>query len=274
MYKEELQRRKAKIQELILQAKLKPFEKAIIEANKQVYLKFRIKQAIKIIESAHKIFKDDLAIAFSGGKDSLVSLHLVLQTLGKDIQVIYNHTTVEFPETVKYVTWLAKEWKLNLVIAKPEIPFFSMVKQMGWASHENRWCCRTHKDSPAHEIMVKKRITAEITGTTRTESVYRRSLRPFMLPKREPAIIRIHPIYDWNQWEVWKYIEDKNLPYNPLYDIGYQRIGCWCCPINGVSHYKRLRKTHQKLYSFLSSFQPTHPIIARLPGQEIYVNDT
>jgi phosphoadenosine phosphosulfate reductase len=270
----ELQKRKAKIQELILKVKLKPFEKDIIKANDRIYLRFRVKQAIKILEFAQKMFRGKLAFAFSGGKDSLVSLHLALQTIGKDTPIIYNHTTVEFPETVKYVTWLANEWKLNLIIAKPEISFFSMVKQMGWASHENRWCCRTHKDSPAHEIMAQEGIIAEVTGTTRTESVYRRSLRPFMLPKREPAIIRIHPLYDWNQWEVWRYIKDKNLPYNPLYDIGYQRIGCWCCPINGKSHYKRLQKTHKKLYDFLNAFQPTHPIIARLNGQEVYINNT
>jgi len=107
--------------------------------------------------------------------------------------------------------------------------------------------------------MSKNDFKAEITGTTRTESIYRRSLMPIKLPNKNPMIIRVNPIYDWNEWEVWRYIKENNIPYNPLYDKGYRRIGCWCCPLNGPSHYRRLAKTHPKLYQFLQEFKPRHP---------------
>jgi len=266
--KEELKKRKAKIARLLTNVKLKTFEPDIEDANSQIYWQFKVNQAIEILRSAKKLFENNLAVAFSGGKDSLVSLHIAYKTIGPDIKVIYNNTTVEFPETIKYVLQLAKEWRLNLFIAKPKKSFFFMVKEKGWASHEDRWCCKPYKDKPAHNFMVEKDILAEITGTVRTESIYRRSLKPFKLPKRDPFIIRIHPIYDWNQWEVWRYIKEENLPYNPLYDRGYRRIGCWCCPLNGPSHYKRLRKTHPKLYSFLCKFRPKHPSILKLESEE------
>ena len=110
--------------------------------------------------------------------------------------------------------------------------------------------------------MVQNGYKAEITGTTRTESIYRRSLSPIKLPSKNPKIIRVNPIYDWNEWEVWRYIRENNIRYNPLYDMGYRRIGCWCCPLNGPSHYKRLKKTHPKLYNFLCNFEPLHPVMA------------
>jgi phosphoadenosine phosphosulfate reductase len=257
--KEEYHRRKAKIADLIFHAKLKPFEANFTKANIGIYRRFRVKQAQEILKAAQRLFGDKVAVAFSGGKDSLVALHLALKTLGPDIRVIYNNTTVEFPDTLQYMKSLSELWNLNLLIAKPKKSFFLAVKDNGWATHEDRWCCKIYKDRPALETMKANGILAEITGTTRTESIYRRSLTPFRLPKKEPLMMRIHPIYDWNQWEVWRYIETENLPYNPLYDKGYQRIGCWCCPINGPSHYKRLSKTHPKLFAFLCSIQPSHP---------------
>ena len=266
--KEEMKERKDKIANLIFKSKLKLFETGLTKANEKIYWRFKVKQAEEILRVAQKLFGEKLAVAFSGGKDSLVALHLTLKTLGPNTKVIYNNTTVEFPETIEYLRYLSGQWNLNLLIARPDKSFFSALKEKGWASHEDRWCCKVFKDDPAHKTMSMNGILAEITGTTRTESIYRRSLSPFRLPKKEPLIIRIHPIYDWNQWEVWRYIEEENLPYNQLYDKGYRRIGCWCCPINGPSHYRRLRKTHPKLFKFLCSIQPLHPLLAQVPAAE------
>lgn len=266
--KEEYAKRKAKVANMIFKAKLRPFEKSLARANQRIYYRFRVRQAQEILRSAQKLFGEKLAVAFSGGKDSLAALHLTLKTLGPNTKVIYNNTTVEFPETAEFLQRLFKEWNLNLIVAKPEKSFFSAVKERGWASHEDRWCCRAYKDGPAKKVMVENGILAEITGTTRTESIYRRSLSPFKLPKKEPLILRINPLYDWNQWEVWKYIEEEKLPYNELYDRGYQRIGCWCCPLNGPSHYKRLRKTHPKLFEFLTSIEPQHPRLIQASCKE------
>ncbi len=255
----ELEHLKKEIAPLLRKIEFRFLLENIENANKQIYLKFKVNQAKEILELAKELFGNNIAVAFSGGKDSLVVLHLAIEVFGNDIMVIFNNTTVEFPETINYVRFLAEEWSLNLHITRPEKPFFVAVKERGWASHDNRWCCKLYKDKPAHDFMKKEGIIAEITGTVRTESIYRRSLSPFRLPKREPFIIRVHPIYDWNQWEVWTYIRENNLPYNPLYDKKYRRIGCWCCPLNGPTHYRRLEKTHPELYNFLLKFKPLHP---------------
>jgi phosphoadenosine phosphosulfate reductase len=262
--KEERLQRLLKLKLIFKNFELHQIENEADNVNDEIFWRFKVDQATHIIKKAAGIFNNNLVVAFSGGKDSLVALHLTLRVLGNQVSVIYNHTTVEFPETLKYVKQLADEWNLNLIVTRPTKSFFSAVKEKGWATHKNRWCCKPYKDEPAHNFMKQKGIMTEITGTTRTESLYRRSLKPFSFPKREPYIIRIHPLYDWNQWEIWKYIKENKLPYNPLYDMGYQRIGCWCCPINGLSHYRRLKRTHPKLFEFLCNFTPIHPNIAKL----------
>jgi phosphoadenosine phosphosulfate reductase len=236
----------------------KAIYKKIMELNSRMFKKYKVRQAHDILKKANKVFVKKLAVAFSGGKDSLVALHLALK-VNPEVLVIYNHTTVEFPETVQYVKRLAKELGFNLILATPESNFFEEVKQRGWATHENRWCCIPFKEAPAQKIISKMGIKAEITGTTRTESIYRRSLSPFRLPTKYPFIVRVNPIYDWSEWDVWSYIIEEKLPYNPLYDMGYRRIGCWCCPLNGPSHYRRLKRTHPKLFEFLENFSPKHP---------------
>lgn len=233
-------------------------KKEIEKCNTRMFYDFKVKQAREIMRTAVKLFSGNLPVAFSGGKDSLVVLHIALE-VNPEIPVLYNNTTVEFPETLMYVKSLEEDWNLNLYMTHCETPFLSAVRNRGWATHENRWCCKPYKEQPAYEFLLSHGFQAEITGTTRTESIYRRSLSPIKIPKKEPRIIRVNPIYDWNYWEVWAYINSNNLPYNPLYDKGYRRIGCWCCPINGWTHYRRLKKTHKKLYNFLKNFRPEHP---------------
>jgi phosphoadenosine phosphosulfate reductase len=261
---EEIKIRKQNLQPIFNKIKVSLLEKEIADCNTKLFYDFKVEQAKEITRSAIRIFSENLPVAFSGGKDSLVVLHIALEANPK-IPIIYNNTTVEFPESLEYVRQLQEKWSLNLHITHCQKPFFRAVKDGGWATHENRWCCRPYKDQPASLFLNSRGFEAEITGLTRTESIFRRSLSPFKTPKKEPKIIRVNPIYDWNEWEVWRYIRENDLPYNPLYDMGYRRIGCWCCPLNGPTHYKRLKKTHPKLFSFLTSFEPNHPVASKLP---------
>ena len=73
------------------------------EYNNKFFWRFKVKQAKKILETAKKIFNDKLVVAFSGGKDSLAALHLAKEVIGEEITVLYNNTTVEFPETLRYI---------------------------------------------------------------------------------------------------------------------------------------------------------------------------
>lgn len=263
MAREEIETRRKHLMPLIKEVSNSLLMRQVEQCNSNVFYEFRVKQARNIIAKANEIFSNNLPVALSGGKDSLVVLHIALEA-NPNLEAIYNNTTVEFPETLAYIRKLQKEWDFSLHITSNEIPFFKAVQERGWANHENRWCCKPYKDEPAFQYMLSKGFKAEITGTTRTESIYRRSLTPIKIPKKEPYILRVNPIYDWNEWEVWRYIRENNLPYNSLYDVGYRRIGCWCCPINGFSHYKRLKRTHPKLYNFLCSVKPTHPSILKI----------
>ncbi len=243
-----------------LNSSLLETEQVIKEINDTFFNEYKVAMAKEVVVKAIELFGDKIALAFSGGKDSLVVLHLTLQVY-PDVLVIYNNTGVEFPETNTYVRKLKEKWNLRMVVTRPELSFFKEIKSRGWATHDDRWCCTPLKKDPAKKILKELGIKALIVGTRRTESIYRRHIYPFKIYKTDEETVRIHPIHDWNDREVWLYIKKHNLPYNPLYDMKYKRIGCWCCPLNGVSHYKKLKKTHPRLYNFLKNYTPRHPKI-------------
>ena len=46
-----------------------------------------------------------------------------------------------------------------------------------------------------------------------------------------------NPIVDWSTWELWDYIESEHIEVNPLYKIGFTRVGCIGCPMADKKRY-------------------------------------
>lgn len=60
-----------------------------------------------------------------------------------------------------------------------------------------------------------------------------------------------NPIIDWTHKDIWDYIRSNHMPYNPLYDMGYKRVGCVGCPMAGKTATKSLL-TSQSIRQLIS----------------------
>jgi phosphoadenosine phosphosulfate reductase len=201
--------------------------------------------------------KDDRGyyVCDSGGKDSLVITHLTYQT-GVKFDIHHNHTTADHPETVRYVRRMAQYWRdkgIDYHIEKPRYmgeptSMWKLISEKGLPTRIRRWCCKVLKEGGGEGRAV-------ITGVRRAESTNRRdkAIAETMASKKADKIIiknndndncrnmlelcptyrkiTVNPIVDWQDDDVWEYIRKYNLPYNPLYDQGYHRVGCIGCPI-------------------------------------------
>ncbi|RAZ12576.1 hypothetical protein DK853_52575, partial [Klebsiella oxytoca] len=60
-----------------------------------------------------------------------------------------------------------------------------------------------------------------------------------------------NPIVDWTDRDVWEYIRSERLPMNPLYDMGFFRVGCIGCPMAGKTRWKEfaLFPTYRHAYT-------------------------
>ncbi len=68
---------------------------------------------------------------------------------------------------------------------------------------------------------------------------------------RERQDTVVSPIYEWNDSDVWDYIKLGGWKYNPMYDMGYHRVGCIGCPL--ATYKQKLKEfadfpTYKKLY--------------------------
>jgi phosphoadenosine phosphosulfate reductase len=91
---------------------------------------------------------------------------------------------------------------------------------------QRQQCCHIRKVEPLRRALAGKK--SWITGLRREQSAARQTLE---LEAWDDAngLIKINPLIDWTNDEVWDYVRTHNVPYNALHDRGYPSIGCSPC---------------------------------------------
>jgi len=226
----------------------------VIRANDD-RLDSMIQEATKFLEKMHSKISKKVIVSFSGGKDSLVSLHLTLRSLG-DCPLLFNDTGIELPETVKIVHEVADHYGLDLEVAEAGNAFWESVKFYGPPARDYRWCCKVAKLVPLARKILKNYPSGilNIVGQRAYESLDRARSPRIWRNKWIPTITSISPIQYWNQLAIWLYIFRNKLKANPLYYVGFDRIGCYMCPASRLAEFEVVKKTHPTLWNKWESF--------------------
>jgi len=240
-------------------------------------------EAEDLIKQAIERYGDNIAVACSFGKDSMVVLHLALK-YKPDIKVMFHNTGVEFSETIKYKEMIVKKWNLNLIETKPykDMDFWKCVDKYGipeFRSGKSKYhsprCCYYLKEKPAMEIIKKEGIKAIFTGIMKEES-RQRAIKLTMYDNMNKTfedisfcgqryfavgwnVWKYHPLANWKEKEIWSYIKEHKIPINQVYlkwNKLYKRCGCLPCTAY-LDWERKLSKSHKKLYLKLKKIQ--HP---------------
>ncbi len=191
-------------------------------------------------------------VSFSGGKDSLVALHITLSTLGREVEVLFNNTGIELPETVNNVYDVCSKLGLEVTEAKPEEDkFWKSLRVFGPPAKDYRWCCKVVKLAPLART-VKTRWPSgalNIVGQRAYESFARSASLRVWRNRWVPKLLNISPIHYWTQLHVWLYIFKHKLPVNELYFKGFDRIGCYLCPACTLAEFRYVETTHPELWN-------------------------
>lgn len=163
-------------------------------------------------------------VAFSGGKDSQCCYHLA-KLAGISFNAQYSITRFEPPELIAFIRQHYPEVTFRRAFKK------SLVEQIadyGLPNRWFRWCCDAkHKITPGFDIAV--------IGVRWAESARRRA-RWTMFGQKQDKSYYVCPICDWSDRDVWEFLNENNIPHCRLYDEGYKRIGCVCCPLSPGSN--------------------------------------
>jgi phosphoadenosine phosphosulfate reductase len=88
-------------------------------------------------------------------------------------------------------------------------------------------CCEIRKVNPLKKVL--EDLDAWVTGLRRDLWASRSSIRKEEIDHAHGGLLKIHPLADWTEEEVWEYIHEHGVPYNALYDQGFTSIGCAPC---------------------------------------------
>lgn len=216
------------------------------------YLESRAKTFLYVMST--KINRKPV-VSYSGGKDSLVTLDLTLSTLG-DVELLFNDTGLELPETVENVYEVADKYGLNLNIASAGNAFWKSVVNLGPPARDYRWCCKVCKLVPLAKLIMSKwkGEIVNIVGQRAFESLDRARSPRVWRNKWVPSLLSMSPIQEWSQLAEWIYIYSHGLKPNILYFKGFERLGCYLCPASRLAEFKVVEEIHPELWSKWEEF--------------------
>lgn len=213
----------------------------MVDKNKGLIEKLT-QDTIKKVFNTYARFKDKVDVfyvAFSGGKDSIVTLDIVQRALPHNsFKVLFGDTGMEFPDTYDTVGIIEKECHhqgIEFIRAKSDLNPHCTWKQFGSPSKVTRWCCSVHKTSP--QILALRNNLSKIdftgmafVGVRASESASRSEYDYISLGEKHKGQYSCNPILEWNAAELYLYVYSENLHLNEAYKKGNNRAGCLVCP--------------------------------------------
>ena len=181
--------------------------------------------AIERVQWALQHLPPQQLLSSSFGIQSAVMLHLVSSTR-PDIPVVLVDTGYLFAETYQFIDDLTQRFDLNLHIYRAEVSPAWQEARYGrlWEQglegieHYNR----VNKVEPFRRALDQLKVDAWFAGLRRQQASSRKKLPVLRV---QDGRFKIHPIIDWSNRDVHRYLGQYNLPYHPLWDAGYVSVG-------------------------------------------------
>jgi phosphoadenosine phosphosulfate reductase len=187
--------------------------------------------AQEIIEKALALFGSKITFATSlGAEDQVITF--MISKIDKSANIITLDTGRVFPETYDLLHRTVNRYGIAIKSYYPDTTEVEeMVNTKGinlfYESIENRkLCCYVRKIVPLRRALQGK--DAWITGLRREQSITRTDLKIVEWDAAN-GLIKINPLLEWSDTQVWDFIKLNNIPYNKLHDQGFPSIGCQPC---------------------------------------------
>jgi phosphoadenosine phosphosulfate reductase len=176
-----------------------------------------------ILEAVDRFGEDRLALAASWQKETAVLVDMVRKH-APGARIFTLDTGALFEET--YETWRRVEERYGITVEAYRGEWIPGL----WSTDPDR-CCFLRKVEPLERAL--EDADCWISGVRREQSPDRAETEELDWDDRH-GLWKANPLATWSERDVWAYIAERDLPYNPLHDQGYASIGCTHCTLPGA----------------------------------------
>jgi phosphoadenosine phosphosulfate reductase len=194
-----------------------------------------------ILAFALQEFSPDLAISFSGAEDVvLVDMAVKISSSASSapprFRVFSLDTGRLHPETYRFLDRVRDHYHIPIEVFFPRPDAVEqLVREKGLFSFYrdgHQECCGIRKVEPLRRAL--QSLEAWVTGQRRDQSPSTRNQVPVVqidpaFSSAERELIKFNPLAEWTSKQVWDYIRENRVPYNPLHERGFISIGCEPC---------------------------------------------
>ena len=176
-------------------------------------------------------YQDNIALSSSLSIEDQVITDIMLH-ISPNARIFTLDTGRLFPETYHLIDRTNLHYNIRIAVFCPQTEALqAFVGREGinpfYESIEKRHaCCQVRKLEPLQRAF--RGLEAWICGLRREQSVTRKEMQKIEWDEQH-RMLKINPLIDWTEEQVWNYIKNHHIPYNKLHDKGFPSIGCEPC---------------------------------------------
>lgn len=186
----------------------------------------------EIVNCAVSTYGEKLTMATAFGPEGCCLLHMIAQVRDQTglVPDIFNlDTGYQFSETLELRERIQQRYGLSIRLVSATETTTQLEARFGGPLHQTNpdQCCHLRKVVPLRDAV--QGFAAWMTAIRRDQTPQRAGA-PIVGPETKfPHLVKINPLANWTKTQVWDYIKQHEIPYNPLHDQGFPSIGCQPC---------------------------------------------
>jgi phosphoadenosine phosphosulfate reductase len=199
----------------------------------ELSIEFEGAEPQELLEWALERFSPRIGLSTAFQVDGVALLDMAYE-IDEEIHVFSVDTGRLPAESYQLIEQLRERYpRMRLELLSPRAEHVTrMVSRHGpnlfYRSVEHRLvCCNVRKVQPLTKHLA--RLDAWITGLRRDQWASRTDIRKVEIDHDHGAIVKLNPLAEWTEDEVWDYVRERGVPTHPLYERCYTSIGCAPC---------------------------------------------
>lgn len=180
-----------------------------------------------ILSWAVERFHPRLTMATAFGAEGCCLIHM-LADIGPKVRIFNLETGYQFAETLELRERIKQRYGIEVEYIRPELSVPEYEAEHGGPLYGHRpdQCCHDRKVLPLRRAVVG--YDAWVSAI-RGDQTSHRAAASLVQWDAKFELVKVNPLLSWTKREVWSFIAQHDVPYNPLHDQGYPSIGCWPC---------------------------------------------